>query len=339
MARIFIDGFEHGDVNLWGANTGCTLVTASTYGMDGNYCLECTGASDSLVSSVLSAFSEIYVAFLVRLTALSTAISLGNSLFTFWDSASDIGGLFCYNGSFIFALDVYTGTRYWIALSPTVISINTTYKIELYYKMADSGGRAVLKVDGITKFDFTGDTKPYASTTLNGVRLGSVPTASGNLMAYAYFDNIVLDTSSYPGETTIQVIKPDGAGNSAQWTTSVSTPNWQCVDEVPPSDTDYVYTNAVDQVDTYALGSLVGSISSIKCVQAQTRIIKEGSATPQNINLVLRTNSTNYASSDIAVPTAIAQLCNLWETNPSSTGVPWDVTAVNALEAGIKSKT
>jgi hypothetical protein len=336
MARIFIDGFESNSLDLWGTGSGVTVASTSGLSLSGDYCLELTGANDYIVLPLSSSRNDIYLAFKWR----PTNSGANQGVVSFLIGSSPQLCLFANNGSMSFRFYRYAVTPVSIAESAAgMFAVGTTYFIEVYAKVQDSGGRAVLKVDGKTLIDFTGDTSYTGTATFDSLRFGclQLPDLSA-ATSYAYFDDVILDDAEFPGYSLIQAIKPDSAGNSSQWSTSVSTPNWQCVDEIPYSDTDYVYVNANDQTDTYGFGSLVGSVSSIKCLQAQTRIVKEGASTPTKINMVVRTNSTDYASSDITVPTALQSLFNIWSTNPSSTGIPWDVTAVNALEAGIKSK-
>jgi hypothetical protein len=325
MARIFIDGFESGTTDLWVATSA--VITTPKTGMSGSYCLSLDGAQ-KVVKREISSATSIYGAFKyyqnnagAASLYMCTLRSSGNLVFTI--SVQGNTGIITSATAGASSVDATASIPYQI-----------TVNLEFYFYIDNTNGRMVVKINGVPYINFTGDTLGTHST-FNGFELGMVATSTN---VYGFFDDVVLDDSDWPGNTIIQAIKADGAGNSAQWTTSVSTPNWQTVDEVPASDVDYVYTNTVDQTDTHTAGSLVGTIASIKCVQVQARTIKEGAATPTNLGVVVRTNSTDYVSSDIAVPTALTGLSVLWNTNPSSTGVAWDVTAVNALEIGIKSK-
>jgi hypothetical protein len=110
------------------------------------------------------------------------------------------------------------------------------------------------------------------------------------------------------------------------------------VDDRPPSDSDFVSTNVVDEVDTYALSDLPSEAATIKCVQVHCRARKEGSATPQNINLAVRTTGGDAYSADQALAENFMGHKNIWALNPG-TAAAWTVSEVNAMEAGVKSKT
>jgi hypothetical protein len=91
-----------------------------------------------------------------------------------------------------------------------------------------------------------------------------------------------------------------------------------------------------DNLDVYAMANLTGNVAEVKCLQVQARSKKEGSATPQNLKLAVRTASTDYLSANNALQTSYAELRNIWQLNPN-TSAAWEVSDVNGLEAGIKS--
>ena len=324
MARIFIDGFESGDHDMWDAEANATVVASAGLDMDGSYCLDLANTTEYLEKS-FTADDEMYFAFLYRHISASYAKRLiglynGSNLLLSVNCVVTTGVINVKRGATLLA----TGTK--------VLAADTTYLIEVRFKIADSGGRAVVKVDSVGDIDFTGDTKEGAYSQFDKVRLGY---DGASQMAVAYFDNFIMDDASWIGNTKIQAVVPTGAGNSTGWTPSAGA-NWQCVDEKPPNDADYVNINANDITDTFATGNMVGSIGSVKCVQVQSRTKYEGSPTPTNLKLVVRSGGTDYLSGDIAVPASYAGLWKLWENNPADS-LAWEEADVNAMEIGIKS--
>lgn len=327
MARVFIDGFESGEHDMWDAEDNAIVVSSAGLDMEGDYCLDLNSIVEYLQKDI-TADDEMYFAFLYR----PTSSAQSSQIFTVYKddtvllhlNRSTATGLLRVMSEAAGSLLV-TGTK--------VINVNTTYLIEIRFKVADSGGRAEVKVDGIQDIDFTGDTKSTAETQFNRVRFGRGGSASYN--SVAYFDNFVMDDADWIGDTKIQAIASSGAGNSTGWTPSAGN-NWDCVDEIPPSDADYVSTNSNDVVDTYAAGNLAGTIGVVKCVQVQVRARTDGAPTPNNLKLAVRSGGTDYLSGDKAVSAAEKGLWNLWEDNPA-TATDWTETTVNAVEIGIKS--
>ena len=323
MARIFIDGFESGNYDMWDTSDGAVVISSSGLDMDGDYCLDLLSHTD-YVQKAITATDEMYFAFLWRPVSLS----------------NDRDVITCYkDGSLIIKIRwEYPGEHLeaqltsGVSLSTGTASFNagTTYLIEVRFKIADSGGRAVVKVGSVTDIDFTGDTKSGAETQFNQVRLGRDDAFSD-----AHYDNFIMDDAAWIGDTKIQKILPTGAGNTTGWTPSAGN-NWDCVDERPASDADYVSINANDQVDTYAAGNMVGDIDTVKCVQVQSRTESDGAPTPTNLKLVVRSGATDYLSGDKSVPADPKSLCNLWENNPADAAA-WEEADVNAMEIGIKS--
>jgi len=62
----------------------------------------------------------------------------------------------------------------------------------------------------------------------------------------------------------------------------------------------------------------------------------EGSPSPHNLQLAVRTIGADYFSGDKAVPSSSTQLSSLWEANPA-TSAPWQEAEVNAMEIGVKA--
>ena len=328
MARIFVAGFEGGDSDVTKFTTvsGATVVSSSGLSMDGSYCLRLGGSLTGYASLAVTSDDEMYAAFLFRKENGSTS-----GMISFFSGTTPIASLLSLTGTELLA--AYMGTGTFLALSAISLAEDTTYLIEVYYKLADSGGRFSVKVNGISAFDFTGDTKPGADSTFNIIKFGynsSMAAVYGN----AVYDNIILDTTSWIGKTYIQKIVPDGAGATTNFTASTGA-NYTCVDEVPAVTTDYVYSNTNNHVDTYTAGALTGTIGTIKSVSVNAYAIKEGSATPQNLQLVTRPGSTDRVSASVAIPTSYAVLQGIWEVNPD-TSAAWAESEVNATEIGVK---
>lgn len=327
MARIFIDGFESGGSDLWETNSGTVVVSSSGLDMDGDYCLDAASSSTSYVQQGITLDDEMYFAFLYRatndtysgeiLTVLNGATCLLRSI-----RDSNVSN----------KIKFFLGATSLLVTGSKTLNVDTTYLIEVRIKIADSGGRIEVKVDGIQDIDFTGDTKVGTDTQFDKVRLGYYYSGYNS---YCYFDNFIMDDAAWIGDTKIQKILPTGAGNTTGWTPSAGA-NWACVDERPPSDVDYVSINANDAVDTYAAGNMAGSIVNVKCVQVQSRTESDGAPTPTNLKLVVRSGATDYLSGDKAVPAAPKSLYNLWENNPADS-LAWEEADVNAMEIGIKS--
>jgi hypothetical protein len=85
----------------------------------------------------------------------------------------------------------------------------------------------------------------------------------------ARFDSVVISTDAFQGDCHVDYLVPDGNGDTSQWvgSDSDSVDNWQLVDEMPPSATDYVEADTTDLRDLYTVTNLPAS-GTILGVQA-----------------------------------------------------------------------
>jgi hypothetical protein len=326
MGRLFIDGFEKGASDLWFVSGSIAIVTASAYAMTGSYAI--SAAAGSTIRRDLGTRSALYGAFRFRPTANGSISFMRIYLYPtiiatlYYDAANR-------------RLQVYSGDSATLLASGATdrIQVSTTYHIQFKYIPDSASGVFDVKVNGVSDIAFSGNTVPGAQTTLDQVEFRGA-YYGGQLHQY---DDFVFDDATWIGNSKIAAIAPNGVGNSTQWDPSAGL-NYQCVDEIPASDTDYVFTNVVDEVDTYAMSDLPASAAVVKCVQVVARARKEGTATPQNINLAVRTTGGDAYSADQALESSFKPHINHWENNPG-TSSPWTVSEVNAMEAGVKSKT
>ena len=321
MARLFIDGFETGSLDLWDYNQQNASINSSLSGRDGNYCLSVDTSFNTSLEKNLPSRSELYVAF--RLYPKNSA----NAIKFYYDSTL-LGYLYLTGTGGNFQAKRGDGTI--LATGTTTIDSQVWILVEVRYKPADSGGVFQVKVNGILDIDYTGNTTSGGSS-VNKIALGTNNFNYG----IGYYDNIIVDDASWIGDTKIQAIKPTAAGNSTQWDPS-SGSNWDCVDERPPSDTDYNYTNAADELDLFTFSDLSGSIEEIKCVQVQARAKYEGAPAATKLQLGVRLSSTNYFSASKDLTTAFKQHYHLWEQDPSTSSA-WTASGVNAAGFGYKS--
>jgi hypothetical protein len=315
MARVFIDSFEAQDFNNWDQLEG-TPVIGSTAGLDmkGDYCANLAG--NDYIHKILPNNSEYYFAFHCRVVSNAT----GNVL-TLRNGGTQIVRARTTSSKFYYEIP---GGNVW---GTKQILSGITYFIECYLKVADSGGRFVWKIDGVTDLNFTGDTKPGSVTVINRMVVGND----------AWYDNIIVDDSEYPGNTEIALLKLNGIGASSEWVPSAGD-NYACVDEVPFSDADYISTDIVDEIDTYNLQNLPSAAKSIKCVQAQVRVKRSADAVPNNVNLVLRADGSDYHGSNKALAISYGNVLEIWSLSPSDSQ-PFEKADIDAMEIGVRSRS
>ena len=326
MARVFIDGFEtqrwlYTLGGLWENQdgTGHNVTT----GYETGYCFYLPGNAGNIYKNLPSAASY-YFGFHFKGTGVA------GKLIRFFNGTTVLGVVYYNLSTGIFY--VYKGDQAtFLAAGSIVVPAGNWCHLQIYFLPHATTGTFAVKVNGILDINFSGSTSP-STADINKVGL-YCPGGSSTF----YWDNFVVDNAAYPGVSRIALLTPSGAGNSAQWDPSTGA-NYACVDEVPYSDTDFISTNVVDEVDTYAMSDLPGAAAVVKCVQVSARARREGASTPQNIALAVRTTGGDAYSADQVLQTSFITHSKIWETNPGTTN-PWTVSEVNAMEAGVKSRT
>jgi hypothetical protein len=322
MARVFIDGFESGQMDLWDAWVGTPTVIAAPAGMSGSYCLS-QGVAASIDKN-LPAAGEYYCAFKFKPNTAGAVVIYfknGTTVLGCLQLAPTTAILKAYAGD-------TTGTL--LASALTALTMNVVYLIEVRYKPHASAGYFQIKVNGSYVINFTGNTTA-SSVQIDNIRLGLASGVGG-----ALYDDVVVDDANWIGNTSVQAIVPNAIGNTTQFTPSTGN-NYACVDERPASAADFVATNTDDLLDTYLASDLAGVIANVKSLQVQAQCIQEGAPTPLNLKLAIRSGGVDYVGGNNAVPTTTAKsVYKLWENNPLDSSV-WLDTEINALEIGMKS--
>jgi hypothetical protein len=87
-------------------------------------------------------------------------------------------------------------------------------------------------------------------------------------------------------------------------------------------------------LDTYALGNLPASVTTVYGVQVGIQAAK---AEPGdgNAKIVTRSGGTNYAPNTYSLGTSYTELTELHEVDPA-TSAAWTPSGVNALEVGME---
>lgn len=331
MARVFIDGFESGSGALkdW-VIPSTTVDVSSSSGLDmsGSYCLRLSSLGETYCP-LQDSYSELYTAFKIRFTVASG----GRRPFYFLDSdGSHILAIErnYKTGIFTAVLGNFGGSTLATGSIPTLYDI--TYLIEIYYKPLNSGGVITLRVNGVEDFTFTGD---VTAGLENDIKYFGFGDKDASYAVGFYVDDIVIDDSDWIGETRIQAVTVTGAGTTNQWDASAAT-NRECVDEIPYNDSDYISTNVTNEIDTFAMGDLSGSIVSIKSVQVEARIAYEGAPTPTHIQLGCRSGGTDYFTDNKSPGVSFGLVRKMLENNPNG-DIPWTESSVNAAEFGVKA--
>lgn len=344
MAILNFTGFETGD-NAEAAVTSGTFSVQSTTKRTGGYALRVNPASGVAAyyglrkvgangkSAVLGiASGTVYATFYVYNDGAANG---SNCLCTFAAAAgSTYAAALIYNaatGKLQFggsSSGQTNGTMYgnvWYRVDMAV-TVNGATSCSIY----TDAGVFIETVTG-TAFNVTIDTL-YIGASI-------APGAAGQNF---YFDDVAISDSAVPGDCAIKVAVPtgDSATNTA-WSASAGN-KWACVDELPPSATDYIesLTTAGDRRysathASCATLSINGPIKAAKVVG----VLWEPTSTTTLGAIGIRSGSTNFELSNVDIgTTAEVTLARVDSTDPN-TSAAWTISAVDAAEPLVKRST
>lgn len=207
--------------------------------------------------------------------------------------------------------------------------------IEFYWKIANSGGRGWCKINGVTAFDFTGDTQNTGNASIDRIAFGGSQNG-----AEWYIDDFILRDDTWAGDGRGGVMIPNAAGDHTALTRggADSGSNYGQVDERPPNDaTDYVYASVDPTYDLYGLTDL-SNVGTVNCVTARIRGQKDDAGAGA-VKAVYKIGSTEYRSS--ALPLTQSQWLTLEDKREASpaTSSAWTASELASLQAGVEASS
>lgn len=334
---LYIDSFDHyTDVSKKGwvvVNYGG--VTTGRNGNGGYVGANWSAGNNGTISRPVTSSAEIVI---------GCAMNMGDICFTpYWDLRE--GGTthlqMTRNGSG--QLEFRRGGTL-LGTTTFVAAASTWFHLDLRLKVHDTTGTLEVKINGVSQFTFSGDTR-------NGGAAGAIDTILwGANTVFAcigqhnwYFDDLyVCDVTGsvnndFLGDCKVECLFPNGNGNSSQFDGSDgnTTDNYLLVDETAPDDdTTYVESSDVGDKDTYAYGNLVTVAGEVKGVQAVPYAKKNDAGPVRSIVSVARTSGSETDSTDKVMTGAYLYYPDIRETKPG--GGAWTIADVNASEFGVK---
>jgi hypothetical protein len=243
------------------------------------------------------------------------------------------------------------------------IVVDTWYRAELKLDKTGAGGAHIcqLKLDGNI---LLGSTTRNISRNISFVYCGFGPGAftAGEVFMddYSINDDAGTFQNDYLGDGKLIYLFPDSAGDNADWTRSTGANNWANVDDPPasggPNDaTDYNYSNTVNQIDDFNIGTTIPSSPSvsdtINMVAVNVRYTCDNSGAPASF--VVRCKAS--ASGTVEESSAITPNTTAWRLNsndanflfapltlydlPGASTTVWTATELETAQIGYRIST
>lgn len=203
---------------------------------------------------------------------------------------------------------------------------------------ATAAGTATVRVDGTTVITATSVNWGGANWASIGLSVQNTATSnpSGGARYAGSFDDWYITNPSgsvntgFLGDVRVVNIVPNAPGSATGMTPSAGS-NWQCVDEVPPSGSDYVSSPTPGTSDLYSMGDLPLGTTTVHGVQVNAYAAKSDAGAISG-RILTRTAGTTYSGSDLVLSTAYQVFPAVMDQAPD--GTPWTPAKINAVEFG-----
>ena len=216
--------------------------------------------------------------------------------------------------------------------APGAYPLNQWFYLEAQVRHHDSLGIFKIWINGVLVVNFgPGDTK-YNWPLIDAVILEGYHTN-------ARYDDIYLCTDVVPdppfGDCGVDLILPNGNGAASQWMGSDSNQvnNWDLVDEVGMSMTDYVASGVAGQQDLYTFTDLPGTTGTIQAVGVVLNAHKDEIGA-RSVKPLVRRTATNAGTAMPLEGNASGRQAFFF-TDPE-TGAAWTQSNINAAQFGIE---
>lgn len=344
MSRLFMTGWEAGSTGVMNLVGAPDIVSANQ--RTGSHALRIDAPSEGCHAKLGGSFTELYARIAYRCSG-PPGLTYAGPIISFQSSAQANKLALCLssNSQTLSAWAANASGTATLLASGSALPLNSWTVIEVHVVLDDVNGVFEVRLNGGPglDIDYDGDTDRYGAVAdLSAVGLGQVSgtggTTSWNDKAAGLYDDFAVNdtagavNNSWIGTGGIQAIRPSGAGAHTMLTPSAGA-NWDCVEESPPSDANYVSSPTANDIDSYACTDLVGA-GNITAVCPWVRC-KSSAAGASSMAPLYRIGGVDYERTIQGFDVDWVYKYQIEETSPA-TGVAWTVPEVNGMELGVQ---
>lgn len=343
MSVYYHEGFDDGIMQ--GVPNGADLPTISTATVrTGTRSLKCVTSG----SARASYYTVSHAPIATGITSLAMNLELINNNSPLWGAYD--------NATQHLTLRLRTDGKFEVTRAGTALATGTfVYTpgqwVHLSFKwtISDTVGVFELRINGNTTPDINlsaADTRNAANAVVSQQIFGHLDSNFNNTGNDLFFDDIVLqDTTgaapenSWLGETQVDYVFPNGAGDNADFTLGGSSPagtTHESLDDVPSDEgVTLIKSATVGHKATCAFGDLTGG-GVVYCVSGIMRA-KKAVAGSRGVKQSVKLAGTEVLGSEHFLSTSWHSYVNIWHRDPAS--AVWTVSNVNATKAGAEVTT
>jgi hypothetical protein len=334
MGAVKIAIADTGDTSMFDSVSSCTAVT--TYKRTGTHSLRAGGAF-AVWKVTFSGLSEGYARVCI---GWSTSVTVHYTELEFQNAVSQTHFSIDYSGTSAWARVYVNGGQETGVLAGTIpLQVNDLAAggrfvvFEVHWIIDAVNGVIELKIDGSLVLTYSGDTTyPGASDAAVAIIKGG----DKQVWSISYIDDMIVRDDTWPGRGGIYLLAPNAGSAVEDWTASAGNPE-DCVDDKPPSFSDYIYTNAATDATQHLFGveSLPIAPESISAV-AVMAVMKSDYAADVYAKTLVKSGATLQAGSSNAISNVATPVIDYYDTNPD-TAAAWTYSDIESMEIGVET--
>jgi hypothetical protein len=285
------------------------------------------------------------------------------AIFDFFTSSPQRSQVTCFfdaNGSlrFVRGVDysfnaaIINDTNYTpIAVTDPILTANAFNHIEVQIHIHDTEGWIRVAVNGVHRFlatelDTKYDSSNIVSVAQHNAFYGNANTTSNrdfymdDYYIYDFEGDSGVDTdfcpivdgngiaTNYIGELQVWPLWANADTAEADWLKSEGSDGYALIDENNPDDTDYIYSDAVDDLSEFELTDLPVEITYIRGLGIHSRLSKSDSGAAM-VKVGMKSDAATEDSADTTITTIPTYWRHTFDVDPDSSA-RWTRASLNA---------
>jgi hypothetical protein len=274
---------------------------------------------------------EFYLSFIM--TTGNPTSTVGPRPIRIWNNNGTTELVRLQSSTNVVSLQIWTGSAWTTVVPNFSFSAKTLARFDFYFRRHASAGRARMKCNGVTYFDYTGNTD-LSGTAWDSVSIGTFAASGADL------SEVIIADENTELMQLVQLI-PNGNGADTGWTGDYTT-----IDEIlngqlqTAYDTDFIEAAAVGLSETFTFSDIGAAYQgyNVAAVVIGCRALVGADPDPDEIQGIARIGGVDYTQlSQKPAPTlSLGPVQMIFPNNPA-TGLPWTAAEINAAEFGFKS--
>lgn len=341
MATLWAEGFADQTVSNYSSDYSVASTTSVIAGLAGRFpgssAIEFRGNNNNWRRSLGVSRGTVFASFAHRLTGLSGTVA-NNSFFRFCEGATVHVALAFVriSGDMVITrgdAGTILGTIPAASLPPVgnwsfyqvrVVIHDTAGSVEI----RDGNNNVLINISGA-------NTRNGGGGAVDTIAISNLATSTGlvfQLTDLHIWDETGLGCTTWTGDTRVDYLRPNGAGDTTQFTPSAGA-NWETVDDVTWSSADYVESDVVGNRDLYQFTNLPHNPLNVFGV-LQTAAAEKMDAGVRGLVPVAKSGPTVSVGTSVPLLLgSVVRVCRPLDVDPN-TSTAWTPAGVNAAQFG-----